>query len=247
MPRSRAGGWTWCRPGARESCRSGLGSGPVGAVVRQTNPGSGGARPGPFGGDGGAGRLGVLDEVVVGRPDQPVTVIAVTGRVVGEPGGALPDPGVWPLGPAGAEPASPPASGSIELRSLLLHVRRLLSALLGNVRDGRAAEAETVRSRSWSTGRPLLLALHSRRAGQGLELWPKAGAPSQNARPARNRPAAHGSLPPAGGWCSGGAGRSRLDGLGHASYVGDLDHASDGAAILLPISNTSNVLLELLS
>ncbi len=181
IPRYRAGGWARRRPGARESCRGGLGSGPVGAVVRETNPGPGGARPGPFDGDGRAGRLGVLDEVVVGRPDQPIAVIAVTGGVVGKPGGASPDPGGWPLGPAGAEPASPRASGDIGLRSLLVHVRRLLSALLGNVGDDGAAAAETVRSRSWSTGRHWFGGPHSCMAGPGLEpgargrcfeLWP---------------------------------------------------------------------------
>src|SRR6478672_5566701 len=32
----------------------------------------------------------------------------------------------------------------------------------------------------------------------------------------------------AAGWCSAGAGRGCLDGLGHASYVGDLDLAGFG-------------------
>ena len=116
-----------------------------GGPVDESGPG--GARPGAFHGDGGAQRLGVLDQVIVGRPDQPTSVIAATGGVVDQPGGALPTQGGWALGPAGAEAAS----GSMEVGSLwCMSVGFFRPCRDGH--DNRTPRADPVRPGSPSTG-----------------------------------------------------------------------------------------------
>ena len=167
-----------------------------------------------------------LDQVIVGWPDQPIALIAVTGGVVDQPGGALPDPGRLGLGSGGCRRRC--RLGKHGGGIALVHVRRLLSAPVGDGHDNRTPRADRfgpARRRLAA----LVCAVHSRSAGEGLELWPTAGAPSRNARPAINRPARRGSFPRwAGGWWSAAAGRGCLDGLGHAPYVSDLDLAGFG-------------------
>ena len=211
MPRYRAGGWARRRPGARESWRSGLGSGPVGAVVRETNAGPGGARPGPFDGDGGARRLGVSrrggrrparpasnnDSSHGPRRRQARRCLARSRRLA--------------VGSGGCRTGVAAGVGGHRAEIALGACASSSSGLLGNVGDDGAAAAETVRSRSWSTGRHWFGGPHSCMAGPGLEpgargrcfeLWPPGDKAACGPRFAAS----------SGRVVSAGAGRGRLDG-----------------------------------
>ena len=76
--------------------------------------------------------------MVAGRPDQPIAVVAVTGRIEAEPSGSLSDPGGRVLRAAGTEPALP-ACWSIEVGVWQMHVGRIFRFVVHGVHDNRTA------------------------------------------------------------------------------------------------------------
>jgi hypothetical protein len=208
--RRSADGSTGQRPSTSEPRRGRVRPRPVRPVVGKAYPRPRGPTPSPLDGGWRARLRGAFDEVVIRPANQPIAVVAVTGRVVDEPSGSLSNPGGRASRPARAEPALW-LSWNVGAKSLEVGVSQMHVANLSFRFPHRSRQMNREGpDRPSAVAAPSVLVANPTATGEG----PRA----RLALPGKSR------FSGAGGGCSGRGG-GRLGGLGHAADVGHPDLA----------------------